>query len=152
MQHMQQQRLTSWLQQLEAALTNSSVGSDDFAFSAPGGIFFAVAIKLPKPTPSFPKNMIFWPSKSTFFCSFSMLYTCFSGILRKSVIVHVHHIITLGYMFQSYTDYSTESQYKLISEVIHLNCFLLSKNMNDIPNFSKIISSCYCGSIRNLTC
>lgn len=80
MQHMQQKRSASWLQQLEAALTNRSAGSDDFNFSNPGGRFCAVAVKLPKPTPNFPKNMFFGPSDSTFFCSVSFLYACFSGI------------------------------------------------------------------------
>lgn len=80
MQHKQQKRSASWLQQLEAALANRSAGSDDFAFSTPGGRFFAVAVKLPKPTPNFPKNTFFGPSDSTIFCSFSFLDTCFSGI------------------------------------------------------------------------
>ena len=75
MKHMQQQRSTTLLQQFEAALNNISVASDDFVSSVPGGMFSAVALKLPKPTHRFP-NMIF-VCKSIFLRGLILLNTCF---------------------------------------------------------------------------
>ncbi|KAK2991977.1 LOW QUALITY PROTEIN: hypothetical protein RJ640_002886 [Escallonia rubra] len=53
MQHMQQQWPHSLPQKLEAALTKISAASGSFGSLDPGGVFSAVAIKLPKPTPRF---------------------------------------------------------------------------------------------------
>lgn len=77
MQHMQQTRSSSLLQQLEAALTSIPVGSDDFVSSVPEGVFAAVAVKLPKPTPRLPKMMIFGLSESIFLRGLILLNTWF---------------------------------------------------------------------------
>jgi hypothetical protein len=75
MKHMQQQRSTTLPQQLEAALTSISVASDDFVSSVPGGMFSAVAVKLPKPTHRFLNMIVF--CKSIFLRGLILLNTCF---------------------------------------------------------------------------
>ena len=72
MKHMQQQRSTTLLQQFVAALNSISVG---FVSSLPGGMFSAVALQLPNPTPRFP-NMIV-SCKSIFLRDLILLNTCF---------------------------------------------------------------------------
>ena len=73
MKHMQQMRLSRWLQQFEAALANKSVGSDAFNSSIINGLFAAVAAKSPKPIPRLPTNNIFSLLDSAFFHTLSLL-------------------------------------------------------------------------------
>jgi hypothetical protein len=65
-QHIQQHCLHIMLQQLEAALMIISAASGNFDSSAPGRRFSAVAVKLPKPTPRFLRNILLRPWESTF--------------------------------------------------------------------------------------
>jgi len=58
MQHMQQQWFKQLPQQSVAALTNISAPSFNLVSSPPGGVFSAVAAKLPKPMPSFGSKSI----------------------------------------------------------------------------------------------
>lgn len=60
-QHIQQHCLHIMLQQLEAALMIISAASGNFDSSAPGRRFSAVAVKLPKPTPRFLRNILLRP-------------------------------------------------------------------------------------------
>lgn len=76
MKHMQQTRSSTWLQQLEAALTKSSVGSAGFTSSLAGALFSTVAFKLPNPTPRFPRTMTFWRFDSVLFSWVNLLQTC----------------------------------------------------------------------------
>lgn len=68
MQHMQQQWFKQLPQQCVAALTNISALSFKLGSSPPGGVFSAVAAKLPKPMPNFGSKSVLWPwSFSPFF-------------------------------------------------------------------------------------
>ena len=66
MQAMQQHLFHIAPQQLEAALTKISAASGSFGSSDPGGMFSAVATKLPKPTCSVGSNIGFSESLVTF--------------------------------------------------------------------------------------
>lgn len=66
MQHMQQHLSHSILQQLDAAITNISAAS---CFTVePGGVFSAVAVRSPKPSPRFWSIITFCSLGSSVFC------------------------------------------------------------------------------------
>lgn len=64
---MQQHLSQALLQQLEAALTKISATSSNLAASEPGGMFSAVAVKLPKPIPRCCSSDVLGTSESTVF-------------------------------------------------------------------------------------